>query len=51
VVAALAVASLLINTVSVDQQDAPATGHPTLSVDGGQIYFTEDGAKTPRRSY
>jgi pimeloyl-ACP methyl ester carboxylesterase len=44
-VAALAVAILLINTVWVDQQDAPATGHPTLSLDGGQIHFTEEGAK------
>jgi pimeloyl-ACP methyl ester carboxylesterase len=36
---------LLINTVLVEQQDAPATGHPTLNVAGEQIHFTQDGPR------
>jgi pimeloyl-ACP methyl ester carboxylesterase len=40
----LAVAVLsLINTVLVDLQGAPATGHPTLPVAGEQIYIAQDG--------
>jgi pimeloyl-ACP methyl ester carboxylesterase len=38
-------ALLLINTASVEQQDAPATGHPTLSVGGEQIHLTQDGPR------
>ncbi|MDT0353404.1 alpha/beta fold hydrolase [Pseudonocardia charpentierae] len=46
VAAALSIAALLlINTVLVDQQDAPAKGQPTLPVDGNQIHFTDDGPR------
>lgn len=36
---------LLVNTASVEQQAAPATGHPTVLVDGEQIHLTEDGPR------
>ena len=39
------VALLLINTVSVEQQDAPATGQPTLSVGGELIHIAQDGPR------
>jgi pimeloyl-ACP methyl ester carboxylesterase len=40
----LVVAALLsINTVAVEQQYAPATGHPTLVVEGEQLHVTQDG--------
>jgi pimeloyl-ACP methyl ester carboxylesterase len=46
VAAPLAVAALLsINTVAVERQEAPATGHPTLSVGGAQIHVTQDGPR------
>jgi pimeloyl-ACP methyl ester carboxylesterase len=42
----LAVAALLLlNTVLVDQQASPATAAPTVSVDGGQLYVTDDGPR------
>lgn len=42
----LVVAALLsINTVAVAQQDAPATGHPTLTVGGEQLHVTQDGPR------
>jgi pimeloyl-ACP methyl ester carboxylesterase len=42
----LVVAALLsINTVAVEQQDAPATGHPTLTVGGQQLHLTQDGPR------
>lgn len=39
------VALLLINTLSVARQDAPATGQPTLSVGGQRIHITQDGPR------
>jgi hypothetical protein len=36
---------LLINMVSVWQQEAPATGHPTPTVGGDQIHVTQDGPR------
>jgi pimeloyl-ACP methyl ester carboxylesterase len=39
------VALLLINTVSVAQQEAPATGKPTLSVGGELIHIAQDGPR------
>src|SRR5690606_26496873 len=34
---------LLVNTVSVQQQAAPATGRSNLAVDGEQLHVTQDG--------
>jgi pimeloyl-ACP methyl ester carboxylesterase/AraC-like DNA-binding protein len=45
VLAALAIVLLSINAGLVDQQNAPATGHPTPPVDGELIHFTEDGPR------
>jgi pimeloyl-ACP methyl ester carboxylesterase len=36
---------LLVNAVVVAQQDAEATGVPTLALDGGNIYVTQDGPR------
>ncbi|GAA0938296.1 alpha/beta hydrolase [Pseudonocardia zijingensis] len=44
-VAAALAALLLVNTVSVQQQDAPATCGPTLVVDGEQLHVTHDGPR------
>lgn len=38
-------ALLLVNTVLVDRQVSPATASPTVSVDGGQLYVTDDGPR------
>jgi pimeloyl-ACP methyl ester carboxylesterase len=37
------VGSLLANAVAVARQDAEATGDPTLALDGGNIYMSQDG--------
>jgi pimeloyl-ACP methyl ester carboxylesterase len=36
---------LLVNAVAVAQQDAGATGDPTLPLDGGNIYVSQDGRR------
>jgi pimeloyl-ACP methyl ester carboxylesterase len=42
----LVVAALLsINAVAVEQQAAPATGHPTLTVGGQQLHVAQDGPR------
>jgi pimeloyl-ACP methyl ester carboxylesterase len=38
-------ALLLVNAVLVEQQASPATASPTVSVEGGQLYVTDEGPR------